>query len=440
MINKVKITIPECYLFLLNKKARKKIISGGRASAKSHSVARALIVISLQGKKRILCCREIQNSIKESVKELLENIITETGLDKFFKFFVDKIVCLQTGSEFLFLGLKNMQSKKSLEGIDIAWVEEAQTVSYESWQVLIPTIRKVESEIWATFNRLTEQDPVYTRFCVHPSDDTIYRHFTYRDNPFFNETLESERKLCKLLQPEEYDHVWEGFPLAINGFKSICPVELIRKAQATFYQDFQMQEYPKILSVDTARFGDDASNFWLRQGKKAQFLQQIKKVDSMQLAGEITKFIDELNIDQCFIDTTGGTGSGAYDRVCQLGYNEKITEVNFASKPSTNVKLYANKRAEMYGLAKDWMKDGGSLYSTNETLNAQVRYELSSVCYSYDRNNKIILESKEEVKKKIGKSPDYADGFILSFAYPVQTKIGKLKNVDITDYDPYDMD
>jgi hypothetical protein len=86
------------------------------------------------------------------------------------------------------------------------------------------------------------------------------------------------------------------------------------------------------------------------------------------------------------------------------------------------------------------MKNGGSLYSTDENLNAQVRYELSSVYYSYDKNNKILLESKEEVKKRIGKSPDYADGFVLSFAYPVQTKTEQQRNVDQTDYDPYAMD
>lgn len=436
--NTYEIVIPECYSFLLEVHKRKKIISGGRASAKSHSVARALIIESMNHRFRILCCREIQNSIKESVKNLLETIITDSGLAQYFKFFQDRIYCTKTGSEFLFSGLKNMQSKKSLEGIDRAWVEEAQTVSNESWQILVPTIRKKGSEIWATFNRLSEQDPVFVRYCAHPAEDTIYKHFTYRDNPFFNETLESERQLCKIQQPEEYDHVWEGLPLAVDGFKAICPIDLIKKAQATMYQDFEVEDYPRILSIDTARFGDDASNFWLRQGKKAQFLQQLKKADSMQLAGEITRLIDELKIDQCFIDTTGGTGSGAYDRACQLGYGSKITEVNFAKKASG--KLYANKRAEMYGLAREWMKDGGSLYSTDENLNAQVRYELSSVYYSYDKNNKILLESKEEVKKRIGKSPDYADGFVLSFAYPVQTKIEQLKNVDQTDYDPYAMD
>ena len=437
--NTYEIVIPECYSFLLDVHKRKKIISGGRASAKSHSVARALIIESMNNKFRILCCREVQNSIKESVKNLLETIITDTNLQQYYRFFQDRIYCTKTGSEFLFTGLKNMQNKKSLEGIDRAWVEEGQTVSHESWQILVPTIRKKGSEIWATFNRLSEQDPVFVRYCAHPADDTIYKHFTYRDNPFFNETLESERLLCKLQQPEEYDHVWEGLPLAVDGFKAICPVELIRQAQARMYQDFEVEDYPRILSVDTARFGDDASNFWLRQGKKAQFLQQMKKADSMQLAGEIVRLVDDLKIDQCFIDTTGGTGSGAYDRVCQLGYGSKITEVNFASRPSTNAKLYANKRAEMYGLAKEWMKDGGSLYSMDETLNAQVRYELSSVSYSYDRNNKILLESKEEVKKKIGKSPDYADGFVLSFAYPVQTKLERQQTEDKTDYDPYDI-
>ena len=438
--NTYEIVIPEAFSFLLEVRKRKKMISGGRGAAKSQSVGRSYIIEAMNNKFRFFCCREIQKSIKESSKKLLETVIGEANLNLYFNFFRDRIYCRKTGSEFLFSGLKNMQSIKSLEKIDRVWVEEAQSVSDDSWQTLIPTIRKENSEICATFNRLSEKDPVFVRYCAKPAQDTIYKHVTYRDNPFFPEVLEQERQLCKLQQPEEYDHIWEGFPLGIDGFKAICPIELIKKAQATMYQDFEVEDYPRILSVDTARFGDDASNFWLRQGKKAQFLQQMKKADSMQLAGEITRLIDELKIDQCFIDTTGGTGSGAYDRVCQLGYGSKITEVNFASKATTNRKLYANKRAEMYGLARDWMKDGGSLYSTDENLNAQVRYELSSVNYSYDKQNRMVLENKEEVKKKIGKSPDYADGFVLSFAYPVQTKIEQQRNVDQTDYDPYAMD
>lgn len=410
------IEIPEAFRFLFEPK-RKKMVSGGRASAKSHSFGRAGIIKSLEKRRRIVCAREIQKSIKESVKELLEKIIRQSGLESRFRFLTDKIIC-DNGSEFLFIGLKNMQANKSLEDIDICWVEEAQTVSRESWNILIPTIRNADSEVWASFNRLSEQDPVFVMFCKNPSDDTIYKHVTYRDNPYFNETLEAERQLCKLQQPEEYDHIWEGLPISQSGFKAMIPLELIQMAQARIVQWNDMSHWPKILSVDTARFGDDANNFWLRQGYKAEFLKLLHKIDNMALAGNITNLIDEHNTDQAFVDITGGNGSGAVDRAVQLGYGDRITGVNFASPPTTDQKLYLNKRAEMYGLAKQWIKDGGSL--PDGEIGAQLRYELSSVQYSYDKQNRLYLESKEEVKKRIGKSPDYADAFVLSFAYPVE--------------------
>jgi hypothetical protein len=428
------IQIPDCFRFLFEPK-RKKMISGGRASAKSHSCARALVIKALEKRRRIVCAREIQKSIKESVKELLEKIIRQAGLEARFRFLTDKIIG-DNGSEFLFIGLKNMQANKSLEDIDICWVEEAQTVSRESWNVLVPTIRNLDSEVWATFNRLSEQDPVFVMYCKNPSDDTIYKHFTYRDNPYFNATLEAERQLCKLQQPEEYDHIWEGMPISQSGFKAMIPVELIQMAQARIVQWHEVSHWPKIMGVDTARFGDDANNFWLRQGYRAEFLKQLYKIDQMQLCGNMTSLIDEQGIDQAFVDITGGNGSGAVDRANQLGYGNKITGVNFASAPTTNQKLYLNKRAEMYGLTKEYLKNGGSL--PDGEIGAQLRYELSSVQYSYDKQNRLYLESKEEVKKRIGKSPDYADAFVLTFAYPVEKNDYSCAGNQVkTDYDPY---
>jgi phage terminase large subunit len=133
-------------------------------------------------------------------------------------FIVQKNTITSTcGSEFIFKGLRlNIQEIKSTEGIDICWVEEAQSVSQESWEVLIPTIRKEGSEIWISFNPGEATDPTYVRFVLNPPPNSIVKKVGYQDNPFFPATLEAERLYLKQVDPEAYDHVWEGMPRSIS--------------------------------------------------------------------------------------------------------------------------------------------------------------------------------------------------------------------------------
>jgi phage terminase large subunit len=148
--------------------ARYKVYYGGRGSAKSWSVARALLIIGAGRTLRIVCAREIQKSIAQSVHQLLKDQIAALGLTDFYRVTDTAIIGLN-GTEFTFVGLKhNIQSVKSLEGADICWVEEAQTVSKSSWATLIPTIRKPESEIWITFNPDLNTDDTYVRFVKNP--------------------------------------------------------------------------------------------------------------------------------------------------------------------------------------------------------------------------------------------------------------------------------
>ena len=134
---------------------RYKVFYGGRGSGKSWAVAQALMVMCDMANIRILCCREIQNSIKDSSYQILRDTAERLGISGRFCFLESEIRHKLTGSRFIFKGLlRNEQSVKSTEGIDICWVEEAQTVSESSWEVLIPTVRKQGSEIWVTFNPL----------------------------------------------------------------------------------------------------------------------------------------------------------------------------------------------------------------------------------------------------------------------------------------------
>ena len=176
-------------LSCLFEKSRYKVLYGGRGGAKSWGVARALLILAAKDPLRILCAREFQTSLKDSVHKLLCDQIVELGLDTFYDITAATIRG-KNGSEFNFVGLKNnVANVKSYEGVDICWVEEAQTVSQSSWKTLTPTIRKKDSEIWITFNPELETDETYQRFVVHAPDNAIVQKINWSDNPWFPDTL-----------------------------------------------------------------------------------------------------------------------------------------------------------------------------------------------------------------------------------------------------------
>lgn len=236
---------------------RYKVFFGGRGSGKSFSVAQALVLIASRVEVRVLCCREIQNSIRDSSYQLLKDMVGRLGLESRFVFTDQEIRCPSTGARFIFKGLlRNEQSVKSTEGIDICWVEEAQTVSEVSWEVLIPTIRKANSEIWVTFNPLNADDPTTERFINHPPPEAYVRKVNFDENPFFPEELRREMEWDKKNDFEKYLHIWEGYPRTISDaqiFKGRYTVEsfdedLWKKADRLFFgADFGFAKDPSTL-------------------------------------------------------------------------------------------------------------------------------------------------------------------------------------------------
>lgn len=196
---------------------RYKVIYGGRGSAKSESTARYLALIAAFTDvhpyfkvSKILCCREHQKSISQSVYSLLEDAIDKMKLRNRFTFAKNSIKSV-TGSEFIFAGLRhNIEDIKSMKGITHCWVEEAQTVSELSWKILIPTIREEHSEIIITFNPNEKTDPTYQRFVATPPPDAAVLKINYDDNPFFPEVLKREMEYDKRNDEEAYKHIWLG--------------------------------------------------------------------------------------------------------------------------------------------------------------------------------------------------------------------------------------
>ncbi len=221
------VELPEVFESLFTP-ARSKVYFGGRGGAKSWTIARVLVLLAAQRTLRILCAREFQSSIADSVHRLLRDQIWDLGLDRQFQI-TEKAIRTTTGSEFLFKGLrKSIAEIKSTEGIDICWVEEAQSVSTESWEILIPTIRKPNSEIWVSFNPYEEADPTYQRFVRNPPPGAIVQKVGWQDNPWFPETLDKERRYLQSIDLEAYDHIWGGNPKTLTDaviFGKRCSVE-----------------------------------------------------------------------------------------------------------------------------------------------------------------------------------------------------------------------
>ncbi len=241
----------------LFKPARYKAFYGGRGSAKSHSFATALLMQAGKEPLRVLCGREVQLSIKDSVKQLLDDKISALGMEGFYESTQHEIRG-RNGSLFIFSGLGKMTADqiKSMEGIDRAWIEEAQTVSAASLEILIPTIRKVGSELWFSWNPRHASDPIDQRFRGEAVPErAVIRRVNYADNPFFPGVLEEERAFDERHNRGRYGHIWLGEyePMAIGAIWDRLTIHPGRVAATPAMERI-------VVAVDPAVSSEEGSN------------------------------------------------------------------------------------------------------------------------------------------------------------------------------------
>ncbi len=217
MTHQIEIEILDWAKPFFDKSNRYCVAYGGRGSGKSTTIAHVLLLRAYQEKTVVVCAREFQSAIKYSVHLILKQEIERLGLSHAFTVTNEEIRCNHNGSIFFFKGVKNnIDSIKSIPSIDIMWIEEADILSNESWNVITPTIRKLDSQIYISFNPRNKDDCIYREF-IHNIDfypDAYVVKVNWRDNPFFNETLQTERlRAYYKLEPALYNHVWEGATL-----------------------------------------------------------------------------------------------------------------------------------------------------------------------------------------------------------------------------------
>ena len=410
-MERVTIKIAEKFRPLLTEHFRYKLYYGGRAGGKSYAFADCLLLLARQKKLFIACVREVQNSIKDSVYKLLKDRAEYYKFDDFI-FYEDRIENIVTGSKFVFKGLKdqNKQNIKSLEGVDICWCEESQAITKESFEVLDPTIRKSGSELWFSMNRENENDAIWRAIAANPDDQTLIVKVNYYDNPFCPDEMKYLAEKCKAENLDDYMHIWEGEPISLGDYK-LFNVKDVREAMIP---KMDSSTSPLIIGLDIARAGSDKTVFCLRKGRWVMKFEVIKGYDTVEVADKLTNYIKELHPAKAFLDL-GNSGAGVYDIMKARGFAGIVKGINFGGK-AIQPDRYKNKRAEMYATANEWIKQELPVQLPNDDLLFE---ELTTIERVKVAGDTLQLEDKELFKKRIGRSPDRADAFVLTFAEPV---------------------
>jgi len=403
------ISLPEAFLPLYESDSRYRIAVGGRGSGKSMTVAMLCILEAIQGKK-ILCCREFQNSIQESVHALIADLIDVMGATG-FTVTRDKI-SHSSGGEFIFKGLsRNAESIKSLFGTDVCWIEEAQTISEESLRLLTPTIREAGSYFFITANPRSEADPLTERFLKGRMgilrQDGIFRDDThtiiranFSENPYFPSELEVERKKDKAtLSAAEYEHIWEGQTLDEVDTSIIIP-DWFNAALVAAEHVKLRPSGARVVAHDVSDMGKDDKAVVVRHGP--QVLALGLKADGTASDGLdwAVQYIDDFSADS-FVYDADGIGLGLAREVeRQLGpRNINIHQFHGGERPNmpdaqydghrTNKDAFFNRRAQAYWLLRD------RFYKTYQLVNGE--YIDPDECIFLDPEDKLISALRAEV-------------------------------------------
>ena len=432
------------YFKPLIRKARYKVLYGGRGSGKSYFLAELAVEVSRRIGTVILCAREFQGSLDDSVYQLLIETIERLGYTDEFDILKSTITHKGTGAKFVFYGIKNNVTKiKSIQGVGVCWVEEAEAVTKNSWDVLIPSIRgDKNAEIWVSFNPKNILDDTYQRFIVHPPKDSIVLKANYDINPHFADTpLLADMLECKERDEDLYRHIWLGEPVADSELAIIKPSWIEAAIDAHEKLGFSAAGR-RILGFDVADEGDDANATVLRHGSVVTDMQQWRGQDVIYSADKVYLYAQEQNIDRIVYDNIGvGAGVKAQFRrkngqVQTLGFNAGGAVYKPDAKYTDDKKnrdMFANIKAQAWWMVRDrfyktWraVHHGDSypedqLISLSSSLH-ELEYltaELSRPQVDYDQNGRVKVESKKDMKKRGIPSPNRADALVMAFA-PVQ--------------------
>lgn len=344
----------------------------------------------------------------------------------------EMLVELGNGSMWQMAGSDNYDSLVGSNPVGVVFTEWA-LANPLAWEYIRPIL--LENGGWAMFITTPRgRNHAYkTHQMAAHNDKWLSDTATYRDTGILTEEQIQEERDAGMSESKIQSEYLCSFEAETD--EQFIPTDYVSRAQSGMVETHIAD--PMILGVDVARFGDDMSVIYPRRGRDARTMpiEIYSKLDTMQMAGKVAEAIQKYSPDGVFIDE-GGLGAGVVDRLRQLGFD--VMGINFGSASDqsigTSQLLASNKRSEIWGSMREWLKTGGLIPIKDQKL----EFELLSPMYSYDANNAIVLESKKDMKKRGISSPDIADALALTFAYPVVSRsIERQQDQDADDdYDP----
>lgn len=440
-------------------KSRYKALYGGRASSKSHDAAGFAVYLASNFKIKFLCARQFQNKISESVYALIKSKIDDGGFSEEFEITKNSIINKITGSEFLFYGIaRNLSEIKSTEGIGILWLEEANYLTKEQWNIIEPTIRKEGSEIWLIWNPDEYLDFAYQNFVVNPPNSCLSKEINWPDNPFLSETMHEVIKDAYERDPIEARHVYGGEP-KMGGDKSVIPLTYVLAAIDAHKKLGWEPVGRKRVGYDVADDGEDTNAAVTSHGNVITGAEEWRGLedelgkscsrvfniarntgseiiwDSIGVGAQAGSKFKELNeehgLDISYEAFNAGSKVENPDDVfLRLAHTDILNKDHFSNIKAqkwTEVGTRFRKTYEAVALGVN--HPHGELISLDsesipKDMLAKMKTELPQPRKDNDRNGRFKVEAKEDMRKRKVKSPNVADAFIMSMINPKRAPKG----------------
>jgi len=402
------------------------LLEGGRGGGKSHAIARLILFLADKYSLRVVCGRETQNSISESVYSLFVDLVRTHQLN--FEIQTQKITSRNTNSVISFRGFRQQGAFniQGMEGVDLVWIDEAQALKKDTIDVLIPTIRKDNAKVFFTMNRHIFNDPAYANFVNR--DDCLHIHINFYDNPFCTTALKKEAEECKKLNEKDYDHIWLGKPLdqAEDALFSQNDFENGRVNAHLLRPGYGL----RVAAFDIARYGDDKCAVVVLQQMGAHHWEEIfsdewDHRDLNYTTGRILMTANQFNVDLAAIDEDG-LGSGPFDTLTQGRKLEHFVGFRNPVIGYSENKSFVNPRTINAYKVKDMLLQGHL-----NIKNPKIIEECLTIKYTFDHNQRRVLVSKDQMKKLGFKSPNLADAVIMAVSL-----IGTVKQKQVKQYQP----
>lgn len=415
------------------------LLHGGRGGGKSHSVARLLLYIAEHYKVRICCGRETQNTIEDSVYKIFMGVIRDNNLNFYER--NNKIYHRLTGSEIVFRGFRQSGNVniKGLEDFDILWIDEAEAITEETLDIIIPTIRKAGSKLIFTMNRKLRRDPVYTEM-VNKEENCLIIKINYYENPYCSAELKEEAEKMKVKNPKKYKHVYEGEPEEDSELMLFSADKLDSIKEVKIYPE-NIEPF-RSMAVDLSGAGGDFCECSIidqvmSTKYKVSDIIEWQIADTDVTVGKIINLYKMFEPDLLTLDADGM----GYPIYCSVS---KAVEncIAFHGAGKSFRENCANQRADGYLTLQEFVDNQFIIIPQDNCRN-----QLETIEKRYQTNGgKIVIISKKDYRDKYGESPDIADSVMMNIhsinynKFMSKRKFNNFENYEYSmeDYSIYD--